>query len=328
MTPHLEFARVCKTYRRGERPAVSEVNLVVKEGEILALLGESGSGKSTLLRLAAGLEAPDSGVITLSGGVLASDDAWIPPEARDIGLVFQDGALFPHLSVARNVSYALSGLSKKDRKSKIATLLELVGLAGKEKRFPHELSGGEQQRLAIVRSLAAKPKVLLLDEPFGSLDPSLRRDLRAELRDLFKQVDSTVVVVTHDPEDTLAISDRVAIIREGQIECVGDTQSIYQNAPNKYSAHLFGPANGIAISANETRWVRPEYMKLRPVGPVGIPVEIVGTSMNCGSRYALARPSDSRFTVDNSDWLISLASDQHVHARDSYCIKIPTGRKG
>ena len=238
MKPILEFRNITKRYKRGNAPAVELVNFSVNSGEILALLGESGSGKSTLLRLAAGLEFPDAGEIILNERVIASVDRWTPPEKRNIGLVFQDGALFPHLTVEKNVSYGISHLSKDMRRSIVESMLDLVGLSGKEKRFPHELSGGERQRLAIVRSMAPKPKVVLLDEPFGNLDPALRKSLRAELRDLLKELGATVILVTHDPDDTRAVSDSVAILRSGKIECVGVTDSICKDPPNTYCAEL------------------------------------------------------------------------------------------
>lgn len=240
MNPIFAFKKVTKRYPAQQFPAVEAVDFEVVPGKILALLGESGSGKSTLLRLAAGLECPDFGEIVVDGKTVASDGQWTPPEQRNIGLVFQDGALFPHLTAEKNIRYGINKLPKKEQGPIVEELLALVGLADKGKRYPHELSGGERQRLAIVRSLAPKPKVLLLDEPFGSLDPALRKALREELRALFRKLEATVILVTHDPEDTLALADSVAIIRSGKIECTGPTQIIRKTPPNLYCAELFG----------------------------------------------------------------------------------------
>lgn len=263
MSSTLEYSHVSKTYPNGEKPAVRDVSLRVKKGQILTLVGESGSGKTTLLRLAAGLEAPDLGEVRIGDETVASDSLWVPPEKRGVGLVFQDGALFPHLTASQNICYGLKGRDKEKLLTTVDFMLAMVGLTGFNERFPHELSGGERQRLAVARALAPQPKVVLLDEPFSNLDPSLRRSMRDEIRRILNKVGATAILVTHDTDDALAIGDRIAIFRDGEIEQVGTPGEIYGNPKNGYCAQLFGPANRIALNGGKPKWVRPEDMKLQ-----------------------------------------------------------------
>ncbi len=256
--PLLSFRGVTRKYRQQNHPALDSVDLDVMKGELLALIGESGSGKTTLLRLAAGLEAPDSGGVFLEGQCVAGDEcpgAMIPPEKRRLGLVFQDGALFPHLSVSRNVAYGLKQFSRE----RVEYCLELVGLTGKEGRYPHELSGGERQRLSLARAIAPEPRLLLLDEPFSHLDPALRRKLREDIRDILSSLGQTSLMVTHDPEDALAVASRVAILDRGGVMQVGEPSEVYRNPADQYCAERFGPANRVVNRASgKTEWRRPE----------------------------------------------------------------------
>jgi len=257
-SPLLSFRGVTRQYRQQSQPALDAVDLDVERGELLALIGESGSGKTTLLRLAAGLEEPDSGSVYLEGKCIAGDEcpgAMVPPEKRRLGLVFQDGALFPHLTVSKNVAY---GLKKFDR-DRVAHCLETVGLTGKEKRYPHELSGGERQRLALARAIAPEPRLLLLDEPFSHLDPILRRKLREEIRCILESLDQTSLMVTHDPEDALAVASRVAILDRGRILQTGVPSEVYRNPADQYCAERFGPANRVVDrESGKNIWKRPE----------------------------------------------------------------------
>jgi iron(III) transport system ATP-binding protein len=221
MTPMLEYRQVAKTYPNGERAAVSGVSLTVHRGEMLTFVGESGCGKTTLLRLAAGLEAPDEGAVLLDGRIVADAANWVPPERRGVGLVFQGGALFPHLTVERNIAYGLHDVPKPDRPAIVDQMLALVGLPDYGRRFPHELSGGERQRLALARALAPRPNVVLLDEPFSNLDRCLRCALRDEIRRILKNVGATSILVTHDTDDALLVGDRVAVFRAGRLEQLG-----------------------------------------------------------------------------------------------------------
>lgn len=205
------------THRFGAETAVDRASLDAAPGEIVCLFGPSGCGKTTLLRLIAGFERLQAGRVSLDGVVLAEPRRDTPPERRPIGFVFQDYALFPHLSVAANVGFGLKGLSDSGRRSAVAEALASVELAGFEDRYPHQLSGGQQQRVALARAAARRPKALLLDEPFASIDAVLRRRLRADLRRMLKARAAATLIVTHDPEEAIELADRVAVMRKGRI---------------------------------------------------------------------------------------------------------------
>lgn len=253
MTPMLEYRQVAKTYPNGERAAVSGVSLTVSRGEMLTFVGESGCGKTTLLRLAAGLEAPDEGAVVLDGRIVADAANWVPPERRGVGLVFQGGALFPHLTVERNVAYGLHDVPKPDRPAIVEQMLALVGLPDYGRRFPHELSGGERQRLALARALAPRPNVVLLDEPFSNLDRCLRCALRDEIRRILKNVGATSILVTHDTDDALLVGDRVAVFRAGRLEQLGTPDEIQQQPASEYCAQLFCLGAQLARSTSGKR---------------------------------------------------------------------------
>ena len=197
---------------------LNDINLQMKQGEIVALLGNSGSGKSTLLRLICGLERPQLGTIIVNDKVLVSDNEFITPEHRNIGMVFQDYALFPHMNVYKNIKFGIDNLPKKEYDKTIREVLELVGLPHKIKDYPHELSGGEQQRIALARSLATKPDILLLDEPFSNLDANLKKQIRRDLKEIIKKADITCLLVTHDYEDANDIADTIIEIDKGIIK--------------------------------------------------------------------------------------------------------------
>ena len=224
--------------------ALNQLDMQVTPGEVVALLGESGSGKTTLLRLIAGFEEPTQGEIVLNGQKVASPKAFIPPEKRNLGMVFQEYALFPHKTVEENIVYGLkSKLAKKEQQSRIRQMLSLVGLKGLEKRYPHELSGGQQQRVAIARALAPRPSILLLDEPFSNLDETLKAQVRKDLKRLLKRLDATAIFVTHDTKDALATADRIFMLKDGALQQEGTPQELYQQPANAYVASYFGPVN-------------------------------------------------------------------------------------
>lgn len=276
MSTTLEYRHISKTYPNGEKPAVHDVSLKVEKGSIVALVGESGSGKTTLLRLAAGLETPDSGEVRIGDVVVADDRTWLPPEKRGVGLVFQDGALFPHLTVAQNIAYGLKTRGSDKVETTVDFMLSMVGLGGFNHRYPHELSGGERQRIALARALAPQPRVVLLDEPFSNLDPALRRTLRDEIRNILVKLDATAILVTHDTDDALCVGDGVAVFRDGEIDQIGTPHEVYHHPKNGYCARLFGPANRIDVDGKESRWIRPEDMTLVKQAQNGaLPVRIV-----------------------------------------------------
>ncbi len=239
----VELRGVWKRYATKARWAVQDVTLEIRAGELLVILGPSGSGKTTTLRLIAGLERPDAGTIAIAGRIVADAQRFVPPEERGVGLVFQDYALFPHLTVEENVAFGLRRLPRAERRERVAMLLRLLGLEGLAERYPHELSGGQQQRVAIARALAPQPSVLLLDEPFANLDAGLRAVMREELRRLLREFDVTVVLVTHDRDEALALADRVAVMLEGTVVQVDTPERIYHEPRTRAVAQLVGQAN-------------------------------------------------------------------------------------
>lgn len=226
--------------------ALKDINLSAKSGEIVCLLGQSGCGKTTLLNLAAGILPLQEGTIFLNEGLLASPSKQPPPEKRPVGLVFQEGALFPHLTVEQNISFGVS--DKPSRKAVVSELLGQIGMPGFEKRYPNTLSGGQQQRVAVARALAPQPAIMLLDEPFANIDIMLRRKLREETRYMLKNRNCITILVTHDPEEAIEISDKIAIMDGGEIVQFGTAEHIY-NAPASLTAGLL-TGDGFILEAS------------------------------------------------------------------------------
>lgn len=216
MAPVLSLQGVSKQFEPGV-PVLQGVDLKVDAGTIVCLLGPSGCGKTTLLRLIAGFEAPSAGHICLMKQLVSRPGLLVPPEKRHIGMVFQDYALFPHMTVAQNIQFGLFRWSASGRRTRLLELLQLVGLEGLEKRYPHELSGGQQQRVALARALASNPQLLLLDEPFSNLDVNLRQQLRDEVQTILVRAGITTILVTHDQEEALSLGDRLAVLDHGRI---------------------------------------------------------------------------------------------------------------
>jgi iron(III) transport system ATP-binding protein len=241
------------TKRFGATVAVDDASLSVRAGELVALLGPSGCGKTTLLRLVAGFEAPDAGRVRVAGEDVAGE-RWVPPERRHVGMVFQDYALFPHLTAAENIGF---GLPRRARAERTAAVLSLVGLDGIGARYPHELSGGQQQRVALARALAPEPAVVLLDEPWSSIDPVQRSAMRDELAAILRAAGTTVVLVTHDQEEALTLADRVALMREGQIVQLDAPERLYHGPVDRWSAEFIGVANFLAGRVDAGRAVTP-----------------------------------------------------------------------
>jgi sulfate/thiosulfate transport system ATP-binding protein len=227
----------------GDFVALDRVSLEIPDGSLTALLGPSGSGKSTLLRIVAGLEQPDSGAVEIHG----SDATQVPPQRRGIGFVFQHYAAFKHMTVRENVAFGLKIRKQpKDRvRARVDELLGVVGLAGYHERYPNQLSGGQRQRMALARALAVEPKVLLLDEPFGALDAKVRAELREWLRRLHDEVHVTTVLVTHDQEEAMAISDHIAVMDGGRIEQVGGPRELYDKPANRFVMSFLGPVSRV-----------------------------------------------------------------------------------
>ncbi|MDA0595903.1 MAG: ABC transporter ATP-binding protein [Chloroflexi bacterium] len=237
----IELQGVECSYPGSDAPAISEFNLLVKPGEFVSILGRSGAGKTTALRVVAGFERVSSGYVRVGGQLVGSSFVHVPPDQRRIGLVFQDYALFPHLTVAKNVEFGLKGLPAEERRVRIAPVLKMVGMSGYESRYVHELSGGQQQRVAIARALAPDPVALLLDEPFSNLDRQLRAALRRDIKRIVRESGATTLLVTHDREEALATSDRVAVMGENSIEQIGTPEEVYKNPASAAVAKLIGP---------------------------------------------------------------------------------------
>jgi iron(III) transport system ATP-binding protein len=230
----------------GRQSALDDVSLEIGTGEIACLLGPSGSGKSTLLRVIAGLERPSRGSVRLAGVEVASPGTFVEPEQRRVGMVFQDYALFPHLTAGANVAFGLRGRGRTEAERTVSSLLERLGVARYRDSYPHQLSGGEQQRVALARALAARPRLLLMDEPFSSLDGRLRDQVRRETMDLLRETGTTTVVVTHEPAEAMRIADRIALLSEGRLLQSGTVEDVYARPTTAFAARLFSDLNELS----------------------------------------------------------------------------------
>jgi iron(III) transport system ATP-binding protein len=237
---HVELSKLTVRYPGLERPAVDEVSFGLPAGAIGVLIGPSGCGKTTLLRAVAGLERASAGDIRLSGQPVGGAGVHVPPEARRVGMVFQDYALFPHLDVGRNVGFGIERLPRAQRAARVAEVLALVGLAGTERRMPHELSGGQQQRIALARALAPRPQLLLLDEPFSNLDVDLRERLAHEIRGILKAAQATALFVTHDQMEAFAIGDTIGVMHQGRLHQWDDAYTLYHRPATRFVADFIG----------------------------------------------------------------------------------------
>ena len=231
--------------RFGDAAALDGVSLTIEPGEVVCLLGPSGSGKTTLLRVASGIERPTSGRVLINDQEVASATIFVPPERRNVGLMFQDFALFPHLTIADNVAFGLQGLPKELARAEALSLLSRVDMARYADAFPHTLSGGEQQRVALARALVPRPSVVLMDEPFSGLDVQLREQLQDETLKLLQETRATSMIVTHSPDEALRLGDRIAVMRAGRIVQVGKAEELYRNPADLFVARLFSEINEI-----------------------------------------------------------------------------------
>jgi iron(III) transport system ATP-binding protein len=304
----IEFVNVVKRY--GDATAVDRINFSIEKGELVTFLGPSGCGKTTSLRLIAGLELPSEGQVKIAGRDVSRD----PASERNVGMVFQSYALFPHMSVLDNVSYGptIRGVSKADARDQARAILDQVGLGGLEARLPSELSGGQQQRVAVARAIVQQPDVLLFDEPLSNVDAKLRRKVRAEIRDLQQRFGLTAVYVTHDQEEALAVSDRIVVMKMGQIAQIGTPAELYEQPASSFVADFIGDANLIegridngrftaahldlpvaAPDGTTTATIRPERITLAPGG-----VATITSASYLGSRMEyVVQDEDLEFLV-------------------------------
>lgn len=293
----LSLERVSHAY--GVRDVFSDISLSVADGEIVSLLGPSGCGKTTLLRLAAGLENLQTGRVILGDDVVADQDTQVPPEVRGVGLMFQDFALFPHLSVSKNVSFGLNNFSAGERTQRVADVLMQVNLLEKQDDYPHQLSGGQQQRVALARALAPNPAVMLLDEPFSGLDQNLRVSVREETLGILKGSNVATLLVTHDPEEAMFMADRIFVMGPGGVILQeGTPDEIYKSPTHSFVASLFGrgtqfegvakdgevetplgrvPAPDCVDGRRVDVVIRPHGIKLTKNGNEGVPVDVLST---------------------------------------------------
>ncbi|MGE3364391.1 MAG: ABC transporter ATP-binding protein [Rhizobiaceae bacterium] len=279
--------------------ALDSISLAVDSGEIVCLVGQSGCGKSTLLRLIAGVDRPDAGRIILNGEEIAGPRSYREPEERRIGLMFQDYALFPHLSVVDNILFGLKKMPRGQALLRCEAIVAKLGISHLKSRFPHMLSGGEQQRVALARALAPQPSVLLMDEPFSNLDRKLRDGVRDETLGLLRELGTTVIIVTHDPEEALSIGDRVVLMRSGQIAQSGSGSEVYDRPTTAYAAEFFCKFNkvhgacsnshaetplgrfhapGYADGDHAVVYIRPQCVRVVNEG-VGIPARVVSCAL-------------------------------------------------
>lgn len=250
----LRLENVTLKFSQMTAPAVDGVSLALAPGDVLGLVGPSGCGKTTLLRIIAGFEFPQTGTVEIAGQFVAGNNQWVPPEQRHIGMVFQDYALFPHLSVAENIAFGLRFAKARERRKRVTEFLALVRLTGLENRYPHELSGGQQQRVALARALAAQPQLLLFDEPLSNLDVQVRLRLREEVLEILKAKKMSGIFVTHDQQEALAIADQVAVMRQGSLEQVGTPEEIYRHPASRFVAEFVSQANFLPAKRKGHLW--------------------------------------------------------------------------
>lgn len=320
---HLEG--INKQYEQMAAPAVADVTLTLHQGDLLGFLGPSGCGKTTLLRIIAGFEQPQSGTVELAGRLVAGPDCWLPPEKRGTGMVFQDYALFPHLSVEENIAFGLkknsklreAGVSVKKRSHEV---IALVGLAGMEKRYPHELSGGQQQRVALARALAPQPPLILLDEPLSNLDVQVRLRLRQEVRTILKETGTSAIFVTHDQEEALSISDQVAVMRNGHLEQLDTPEEIYTRPASRFVAEFVTQANFLSAERRGNLWETE-------VGDFAVESEETEVANSSVERGELMLRTEELILRPDQQGKVIIKDRSFLGREYHYCLQTPSGKK-
>lgn len=301
----LEFESVSRRF--GKTPAVRDVSFTLKPGEIACLLGPSGCGKTTLLRIAAGIDKPDSGRLLFDGQEMAGPSRFVPPERRNIGLMFQDFALFPHLSIIDNVAFGLKSLPRAEAQTIARHALERVGLAHYAASYPHHLSGGEQQRVALARALVPRPQVLLMDEPFSGLDQRLRESVRAETLTLLRETRASCLLVTHDPVEAMGLADRIFLMRRGELIQSGTPEQLYRQPADAYAARFFSDTNELRgrLEGGEVH---------TPLGAFPRPAQLRGAEA-----VVLVRPQGIRRAEEGVPGVEGLVTETRFQGDDAKC---------
>ena len=347
----LQLENITKTYSnrsdRHQTLVLDDVSLTLNHGELLGLLGPSGCGKTTLLRIIAGFESISQGLVQIAGKVVCTNCDSIAAEKRNTGMVFQDYALFPHLTVEENIAFGLKNQETKPNrtffaqnkvvrqeiKQRVAEVLELVGLNGLQKRYPHQLSGGQQQRISLARALAPQPALILLDEPLSNLDVQVRHRLRAEIRTILKAAGTSAIFVTHDREEALAISDKIAVMRDGKLEQVGTPEEIYINPQSRFVAEFVTQANFIPATRKDLVWMT-ELGEIAISDPAAVINGDLGDLMIRQEDVEIAPDINSKTVIRERQFLgreyhycLETASGKRIHARTNLDKAISVGTR-
>jgi iron(III) transport system ATP-binding protein len=312
----LELVKIVKQFDSNDSLTLDQVSFSLQPGEILSILGPSGCGKTTLLRAIAGFERPQSGEIRIAGRVVNDERTFLPPEQRQVGVVFQDYALFPHLTVAENAIFGLKSWTPLKAQSRVTEVLELVKLNDFSRRYPHELSGGQQQRVALARALANRPKILLLDEPLSNLDVQVRGHLRSEIREILKLAGMSAIFVTHDREEAMFVADRVAVMQAGKLEQFGTPEEIYQHPASRFVAEFVAQANLFGANLHGDLWQTE-------VGDFPATEVAVGSGVDSGE---IVLRADEVLLTPAPHGLLIVRSCRFIGRDYQYALETPSGR--